>query len=1073
MSNDAGRLTLKLPLCCMLVAGLAAPAGAQIVKLQQAFEDAMAPGWTLSGSAVLTAAGTTPLDPPGSGWLRLTPAINDELGLALDTALTFGGGQAVVVEFNYVAWGGTGGVGADGMTVFLYDSSQANPMSGAVYGGGLGYCGGAGGYLAIGLDEYGNFSNPGDRCGASSGGPGRQAEKLVIRGPLSANNQFVTNIAVPGGIDDLAASSRPSARTVLLSLTPAVAGGYTITAQFRSAAGQPFATLFSNQPFPYVAPASLSIGLSGGTGGKNNNHELQGLAAASPDDLQVTLAGPASVLQGAPVSYTVTVTNNGIYPISGTDAPAVLDTLPAAISAATWTCTGTGGATCAASGSGNLSSSDLALPVNASVTYTITGTLAPGATCGSTLTDTASAEFGSASNFLDPDETNNVATVNSQVTCDTTLVSNPTALAYPPQQENTASTSQSVTLTGVNTATVNSIAVSGDYSQTNDCPASLPATQTCTVTVVFTPTALGSRNGTLTIISTAAASPVITTVIPLSGTGINAAPDAFTFTPLTAVDPSSLQISNPITVNGTDVPTPISVSAGGQYSINGGAFTAAPGIVSPGAQVQVQLTAASGYSSTDAATLTIGGVSSAFTVTTGTQPAFQGSFAPVTGAVPASVQVSNAITVTGTIAALPISVSNGSLYSINGGPFTAANGTVQPGDQVTIETTASPGYSTTTSAILNVGGTTSTFTVTTAAQPTVQGGFTPVTGAGVASPQVSNPITIMGTVPAPISISGGGEYSINGGPFTSAAGTVQPGDQVRVQLAAATSYDTTVTTVLTINGVHAQFAVTTGPAPLPGVVVTTGGGGALGVPMLLMLALLAAVRLAGLRRAALLVPVAVSILAAFAGAPARADEGVAPGPQDATWVSHLYGGVRIGDASSSLTAAKLTRGLQADGYQVTASGANWGGASGTLYIGYELRNGFAVELAQTYLGHADASLSNVAPGTLTPVLADAARIGRGDGDFTSLEGRYRWNANPRIDVDLRAGPYLWITRSKVAVAGVTELTRTDTGPGFTLGVNPRYDLGHHVGLGLAADYFESTSSSHFLRFALTLEYHVR
>ena len=86
-------------------------------------------------------------------------------------------------------------------------------------------------------------------------------------------------------------------------------------------------------------PAS-SLGFSGGTGGLTNNHELQGIAAASPDDLAVTMTGPASDLQGAPVTYVVTVTNNGTYPIAGTDAPAVTDTLPTSITGATWTCTG-------------------------------------------------------------------------------------------------------------------------------------------------------------------------------------------------------------------------------------------------------------------------------------------------------------------------------------------------------------------------------------------------------------------------------------------------------------------------------------------------------------------------------------------------------------------------------------------------------------------------------------------------------------------------------------------------------------------------------------------------------------
>ena len=262
----------------------------------------------------------------------------------------------------------------------------------------------------------------------------------------------------------------------------------------------------------------------------------------------------------------------------------------------------------------------------------------------------ASADFGSTTSFLDPDETNNTATVNSTVTCDTTLVANPASLTYPPQQVGVASTSQAITLTegGNGSATITRIAATGDYSQTNNCPSTLAAAQTCTVNVVFTPTALGSRNGTLTIQSNLAASPTVTSVVTLSGTGINSTPSPFSFTPLINVDPSSVQVSNSITVASTDVPAPISVSAGGQYSINGGAFTSVPGVVSPGAQVQVQLTAASGYSTSDSAALTIGGVSSTFTVTTGAQPVLQGGFTPVTDAVPGSIQTSNAITVTGT-----------------------------------------------------------------------------------------------------------------------------------------------------------------------------------------------------------------------------------------------------------------------------------------------------------------------------------------------------------------------------------------------------------------------------------------
>jgi Abnormal spindle-like microcephaly-assoc'd, ASPM-SPD-2-Hydin len=653
MKIDFGRLLTQLSFGCLLLGAGVVPASAQF-KLQQDFKGTTASGWTLSNSAILTAPS---IDASGSGWLRLTDTGNTEKGAALNDSFSFAGNVPVVVEFNYVSWGGTG---ADGMALVLFDSSTASPLAGAQTGGGLGYCGGAGGYLAIGLDEYGNFSNPGDKCLSASGGPGRRTESVVIRGPMSASNVWVATAAIPGGIDNPLVAARPSPKTVILSLTPAVAPavGYTISAQFRSAAGQPFQTLFSNVAFPYAAPANISVALTGSTGGSTNNHELQGLGAATPDDLQVTMTGPSSALQGASVTYNVTVTNNGNSTLSGGDSPTIVDSVPVSLSGVAWTCTGAGGATCDASGSGNINTTNVTLPANGSVTYTITGTLDPAATCGTTVANSANTDFTSSTRFLDPDETNNAATVSSTVICNTTLVANPASLNYAPQQVGVGSASQSVTVTeGMNSAAVTSIAATGDYSQTNNCPPTLTAGQTCTINVTFTPTAEGSRNGTLTILSNAAASPTVTSIVTLGGTGINSIPSAFSFTPLNNVDTSSLQVSNSITVANTDVPSPISVSAGGQYSINGGAFTSVPGVVSPGALVQLQLTAASGYSTSDSATLTIGGVSSTFTVTTGAQPVLQGSFTPVTGAVPSSIQTSNAITVTGTTIPAPISIS--------------------------------------------------------------------------------------------------------------------------------------------------------------------------------------------------------------------------------------------------------------------------------------------------------------------------------------------------------------------------------------------------------------------------------
>lgn len=55
--------------------------------------------------------------------------------------------------------------------------------------------------------------------------------------------------------------------------------------------------------------------------------------------------------------------------------------------------------------------------------------------------------------------------------------------------------------------TVSSIVVSGDYSQTNNCPASLAANATCTINLTFAPITTGQRNGILTVTDNAAGSP--------------------------------------------------------------------------------------------------------------------------------------------------------------------------------------------------------------------------------------------------------------------------------------------------------------------------------------------------------------------------------------------------------------------------------------------------------------------------------------------------------------------------------------------------------------------------------------
>jgi uncharacterized delta-60 repeat protein len=121
-------------------------------------------------------------------------------------------------------------------------------------------------------------------------------------------------------------------------------------------------------------------------------------------------------------------------------------------------------------------------------------------------------------------------------------------------------------------------------------------------------------------------------------------------------------------------------------------------------------------------------------------------------------------------------------------------------------------YSNTTNATLTIGGVSGTFSVTTqSAPPGMPDKFTFVDRIGVALNTVitSDPIIVSGiNIPASIAISGG-EYSVNGGAFTSAAGTVTNGASVLVRLTSSGSYATPTIATLTIGGVSDIFSVTT------------------------------------------------------------------------------------------------------------------------------------------------------------------------------------------------------------------------------------------------------------------------
>ncbi len=299
------------------------------------------------------------------------------------------------------------------------------------------------------------------------------------------------------------------------------------------------------------------------------------------------------------------------------------------------------------------------------------------------------------------------------------------------------------------------------------------------------------------------------------GIQADSTPDPFSFTAQTGVVLSAETTSNIITVAGINSASPISI-VGGTYMINSGVFTSAAGTVNNGDIVTLRQTSSASHSTPTTATLTIGGVSGAFNVTTlaavGSVPnAF--SFTAQTGVARSTQITSNIITVSGLNIASPISIVGGE-YSINGGTtYISAGSNVINGQTVRVRQASSANFFTLTPATLTIGGVSGAFNVTTLAADTVPNAFsfTAQTGVPRATPIYSNIITVSGiNIASPISIVGG-TYSINGGiTYTDQAGSVTNGQTVRViQAFSSSSFFTLTPTTLTIGGVSGAFNVTT------------------------------------------------------------------------------------------------------------------------------------------------------------------------------------------------------------------------------------------------------------------------
>ena len=137
-----------------------------------------------------------------------------------------------------------------------------------------------GGYLGVGIDEFGNFSNPTE---GRVGGVGSVPNAIAVRGPGKA----LTGYDYLGGTGNLGTNSiafpieqlRPTGadtRSVEMILT--ATNQLTI---YMSSGGGPYVPLYTIDLSGYARPDQLVMGFTGSTGGSTDIHEIQNVSLSS------------------------------------------------------------------------------------------------------------------------------------------------------------------------------------------------------------------------------------------------------------------------------------------------------------------------------------------------------------------------------------------------------------------------------------------------------------------------------------------------------------------------------------------------------------------------------------------------------------------------------------------------------------------------------------------------------------------------------------------------------------------------------------------------------------------------
>lgn len=218
-----------------------------------------------------------------SNRLRITRASRNQATASTFQRLFPAENNLVTVEFDYYAWSPSSGTGGDGVTVILSDAA-VTPQPGS-FGGALGYAqrdngtpGFAGGWLGVGLDEYGNFSAPNE---GKVGGPGVRSQSLTLRGSAAANYKYLTGTAanLNPRVDVRRTSTAAPNHKYRIKVDSTIPSQAWVSVERDVRNGQGYQVLvpafnaraIANQG---AVPEDFYLSFTGSTGGANNNHEI-------------------------------------------------------------------------------------------------------------------------------------------------------------------------------------------------------------------------------------------------------------------------------------------------------------------------------------------------------------------------------------------------------------------------------------------------------------------------------------------------------------------------------------------------------------------------------------------------------------------------------------------------------------------------------------------------------------------------------------------------------------------------------------------------------------------------------